>query len=503
MQSRVSADPCAAGSSWRVAATLALAATLAGCVSLAPDRQVQQVDSRLPEGYESADVSGDYRPAAWWAAFEDPVLDSIVERALAENLDIAEAAARVERANAQARVSRAALLPSLDAQAGASYSDSSLAGTAFGGLFGGSGRLRNESYSLGLGAGYELDLFGRARNGLLASRADARAAQHDFRAVQLAAAGSVIATYFEIVDARRQIELTVLRSQVLADRANRTEERFRRGLVDSFELYQVRQELRNLQSSLPQRESALEAAEGRLALLLRDLPEDLRTRIDGPMRPRLVFDAVPAGLPADLLDQRPDVAAARERLEAARLTIGARRAERFPTLRLNGSLSSQGRELSDPFDPGQNWALSLAANVVAPLFDGGRISANIAAARATYDERAAAYARTVLDAYREVTTAIEEYEEQRQRYRLIMAQLSEVESSLDLQARRFEAGVGSYIAYLDARRAVYQVRSSLSGAGRDVALARLGVHRALGGDWAGNVSLTPVNAKAAAGERRE
>lgn len=448
--------------------------------------------TKVPKTYRAAEVQGEYRPAAWWHAFEDPTLNALVDEALDDNLDIAEAAARVERASAQARVARSALLPSLEASASASYSDSPLSGTAFGELAGGSGRLESETYSLSLGAGYELDLFGRARNDLLASRAEARAAEFDFRAVQLAAAAETISTYFEIVDARRQIELTVLRSDILADRADRTDERFRRGLVESFELYQVRQELRNLQASLPQRESALEAAEGRLAVLLRDYPESLHKRLDQPLRPRLVFKPVPAGLPIGLLAQRPDVSAAWQRLEAARLRIGARRAERFPSLQLSGSLGTQGAAPEDVFDTAKNWALSLAANIVAPIFDGGRISANIAAARASYDELAAAYARAVLDAYREVASAIEDYEEQRQRYQLILAQLDEAESSLDLQARRFRSGVGTYIAYLDAQRAVYQVHSELSAAGRDVALARLGVHRALGGDWTDSQSFVPV-----------
>ena len=477
----------------KLASTMLLVSALGGCISLAPQREVQLATTSLPDAFEVGDTQGVYKPAAWWLEFEDPVLNLLVEDALSDNLDIAEAGARVARANAQARLGRVALLPSLDASAGASYSDSPLSGSAFGDLFDATGRLKSESYSLSLGAGYELDLFGRARNDLLASRADARASEHDFKAVQLAAAAGAISTYFEIVDARHQIELTVLRSGLLADRASRTDERYRRGLVESFELYQVRQQLRTLQASLPQRESALAAAESRLAVLLRDVPENLRAPQQQPLQPRLVFQSVPAGLPVELLDQRPDVAAAWQRLDAARLRIGARRAERFPALRLNGSLGTQGTQPADAVNTAQNWALSLAANLVAPIFDGGRISANVAAARATYDESAAAYAGSVLGAYAEVTAAIQDYEEQRQRYRLVLAQLEEAGSSLDLQTRRFEAGVGGYIAYLDARLAVYQVRSELSAAGRDVALARLGVHRALGGDWTLKDKFRPVN----------
>ncbi|MFB0610780.1 efflux transporter outer membrane subunit [Aurantiacibacter poecillastricola] len=468
----------------RLSPALMLAAT-AGCVSLAPEPQTPAVVTGIPETYPSSMEGGDYRPAAWWEGFEDPVLNTLVGRALEGNLDIVQAAARAERAAAQARIARSALFPSVEGSASTSYSNTPVAGGAFANFPGAPTRIVNETYSLGLAAGYELDLFGRVRSDLAAARADAIAAEYDVRAVRLATAAEVISAYFDIVDARYQIATTLRATDVLAERTERTEARYLRGLAQSFELYQVREQLRSAEASLPQREIALTNAEGRLAVLLADYPEALSEQLDQPLLPQLVFDPVPAGFPVELLAQRPDVAASWERLEAARLRIGARRAERFPALRFNVSTGTQAASPAEVFDIGQNWLLSLGSNLVAPIFDGGRIGANIAAARATYDEAAAAYGSAVLAAYQEVTTAIEAYEEQRQRYRLIIAQKAEAEGALDLQARRFRAGVGDYVGYLDALRSYFQVEASLSAAGRDVALARLGVHRALGGDWFG------------------
>ncbi len=470
-----------------------LIAFLGACTSMAPDAKQPAIVSDLPAEYSASRVAGSYVADSWWEAFADPTLDALVQDALSDNLDIAEAAARVEQASAQARIARSALFPAISASAGSSYSDSPLDGSAFGGLAGGGAdRLVNESYTLGIGAAYELDLFGRVRGDLAAARGDALAAEFDFRSVQLAAAAETISAYFEIVDTRRQIELTVKTAELLSDREARTDERYRRGLSESFELYQVRQDLRNAQASLPQLEASLNAANGRLATLVRAYPEVLRLRLDKPLTPRLVFEPVPPGLPSELLTQRPDVAAAAVRLEAARERIGARRAERFPTIQLSGSVGTQGGDPAGAFNFADNWVLSLGSSLAAPLFDAGRISANIRAARAAYDQQAAAYARAVLTAYREVDVATDDYEERRQRYGLIMGQLREAEASLNLQARRFEAGVGSYTAYLDALRAVYQVESSLSAAARDVALSRLGVHRALGGDWANDTAPAPL-----------
>lgn len=465
-------------------------ACTSGCISLAPATKEPAIVADIPSKFEARDTQGEYAPAQWWHAFEDPVLDRLVDQALRSNLDIVEAAGRLEQVSAQARISRAALLPGVNASADGSSSSTPVDGLAFGDITGGAiDRIENESYTLGLGASYELDLFGRARNDYRAAKQDVTASAYDFKTVQLSTAAETISAYFDIVDSRRQIELTQLTSEVLQDRALRSEERFSRGLIESFELYQVQQDLRSTQASLPQLESALISSQARLALLLALYPGQVREELDTTLQPRLVFDPVPAGLPIDLLTQRPDVAASWARLEAARLRIGARRAERFPSITFSGSLGTQGGDPSAALDFGSNWATSLAASIVAPIFDAGRISANIRSARATYDQQAAAYARTVLGAFGEVESAIVDYDQQRRRYRLINSQLSTARASLDNQSRRYAAGVGEYTAYLDALRTLYQVEGSLSSAARATALARLGVHRALGGDWANDAKV--------------
>ena len=460
-------------------------ACLPGCISLAPYSKQPGLVADIPTTFGDPAVVGEYRPEAWWNAFEDDQLNALVSDALAQNLDIAEAAARVERARAQARIARSAMVPAINATISAIDASTPIAGSAFGGL-GGAGfdRIETETYAPSIGAAYELDLFGRVRNDFAASRKDAIASEFALQSVQLAAAAETISAYFDIVDTRRQIELTQLTIDVLVDRTARTEERFERGLIDSFELYQVRQELRVNQAALPQLESALATSIGRLAVLTSRFPEDIGNRLDTVLQPRLVLEPVPAGLPSELLLQRPDVSAEWTRLEAARLRIGARRAERFPQISLSGSVGGQGGTLGAGFDFAENWTSSLAANIVAPIFNAGRITANIRSARAAYDQQAAVYARTVLVAYSEASSAIENYQQQRQRYGLIAAQMAEARSSLDLQKRRFSVGVGGYIAYLDASRAVYHAETSLSSAARATALARLGVHRALGGNWA-------------------
>ena len=457
---------------------------LSGCISMAPEPRVPSLVADMPDSFAAPQSAGDYQPQNWWTAFEDPVLDKAVEQALASNLDIAEAVARLEQVKAQARLSRSALFPSVNAAATASESSTPLTGSAFSGFGGGAlTRIENETYAPSLEAAYELDLFGVNRNDAAAARRDAIASEYDLQSMRLAVAAQTISTYFEIVNARHQIALNQQIADVLSDRAVRTEEEFQRGIADSFELYQIRQQLRATQAALPQLESAAADAENRLAVLLGSFPGDQDTWLDQPLTPRLVFEPVPSGLPAALLDQRPDVAANWARLEAARLRIGARRAERFPQINLSAAVGGQGDSISAGFDFAENWTRSLAASIVAPIFDAGRITANIKAARAQYDQAAASYAATVLQSFQEAESAFVDYEKQRERYSLISSQLEEAELSLDLQSRRYAAGIGGYTTYLDALTTVYQVRSDLASAALSTAMARLTVHRALGGDW--------------------
>jgi NodT family efflux transporter outer membrane factor (OMF) lipoprotein len=462
----------------------AITTATSGCASLAPDSKAPEIAAGVPSAFDQTESDGPYQPARWWTAFEDPVLENLLGEALAKNLDLTEASARLRAAEARARISKSGLFPQVNAGLNSSYSDSPTAGTSFGSFPGATaGRLQNETYSSSLAFSYELDIWGKLRNDARAGRVDAIAAAADLQAVRLAVLAESITSYFDIVDARHQIALTTKIIDVLGDRVEQTENRYSRGLVTSFELYQVRQDFRNVQASLPQRESQLAATEGQLAVLVGRYSNNMDELIGKTLTPKLIFEPVPSGLPIDLLAQRPDVFAESQRLESARYNLGARRAERFPSLNLSASSGSQAGNPADIFNIFDNWVLNLGAGLTAPLFQGGRIRANIEVADAQYAQQTAVYARTVLTAYQEVRSAIERYQEERQRYQFLFSQLEEAKATAQLQSRRFVNGVGSYVDYLDALRAQYQVQSSVSSAARDVALARLGVHRALGGSW--------------------
>ncbi len=486
------------------AASGTLAAVWAAC-SFAPAPETPAPVAEMPERFSEAAVGGAYEPLRWWETFNDPELERTVEAALAANLDLRQAVARVEELRSRYRIARAPLFPSIgltadvtrsstpantglggqivgdDAEAGgADGAPPDTSGTGFGFTF--PDRFDFTTYSASLGFAYELDFWGRARNEKGAAMSDFLATRADLETVRLGVIASTASTYFEILELRKRVALAEENVDLLRDRTELTDQRYLRGLVSTFELYSIRQAYRTAQSELPGLRTALYDAEGRLALLLGRYAGDPAALIDPDAEPTLDLEPIPAGLPVSLLELRPDVFAAAERMDAARRRVGARRAELLPRLSLSGSAGFQASEPADLFRADQ-WFASFLGSLFAPIFQGGALRAAVGVAEAQYEQLAVAYVRTVLTAFKEVQTSLRAFDNERERYARVRDQLDEAEASAALQLRRYRRGIGDYVSYLDAQRNLVSARTLFAGAERAMAEARLAVHRALGGAW--------------------
>ena len=478
----------------RIALLTLIAAALLfiGC-SLAPPPELPDPAAEMPADFRDSQATGDYEPVQWWKAFADPVLDRVIESVLESNLDMAAAVARVSQAREKARIAKAAILPVVQGHAGindlntpsnagfgAQIQDLGLGELAPG--FELPDRLAVTTYSLGADFSYEMDFWGRAESDALAAGAEYLASESDYETARIGILAETIGTYFEIVDLRQQIAINRSMVDVLLEREGVAATRYDRGLADSLDLYRIRQDLRNTQAILPQLENGLASAEGRLAVLLGGYRDDLARLLPEALSPDAAADPVPAGIPADLLMQRPDVRAARHRLEGARFQIDARRAELLPTLSFSGSIGLQSSKIDGLFKVDQ-WFTNLASNLLAPIFQGGRLRSNVALAEARFGEFAATYGRTVVTAVNEVETALAVHQNESRRHALLASRLEEARATEELRSQRYEAGIGGYPDFLDALRTRLNVESALVGAAGDLALARLTVHRALGGAW--------------------
>ena len=450
----------------------------------------------VPAEFAGGEGARGHAPLEWWRAFEDPALNRIMDGVLESNFELAEAVARVEQARARARIAVAARFPTVQASSGVDEFDApanaglgaqldelglgSQVTETFGVVL--PDRLDLTTYTLGAEFAYELDFWGRNRNAARAAGAERLAQEADFQAARIGILAETVSTYLEIVDLRRQRQLAGEIVRIFEEQETLAATRYEKGVADIRELYVARRSLRDGQAELPLIEGRLADAEARLWVLLGGYREDLENMIPDALSPATVTAPVPAGIPADLLAQRPDVGAALQRAEAARYTVGARRAELLPSLSLSGSIGLQSTGSGDWFDTDQ-WFRNLSANLLAPVFQGGRLRSQVALAEARLEEAAAALGRSVVSAVNEVEAALTVLEANRKRVSLLTGYVQETRAEAALQRERYVAGVGNYAIYLAASQSLVTARSALAGAERDLGYARLALHRALGGAW--------------------
>ena len=461
---------------------------------MAPRVQQPEAAQTMPDRFDQATADDPRAQPVWWQGFNDPVLDQLVDTALVRNLDLRVAVARVKEVQSQYRIARAPWLPSVQATLDRNQ-QSTPANTGLGSQLGGDGddggppggfafpdRFEFTTYSASLGFSYELDFWGRVRGSKDAALREFFASQADLQTAQIGVIAETISTYFEIAELERTLALTRQDVDLLAERFELTQQRYERGLISSFELYAIQQVFENARSSRPLLESQLAEARGRLNVVLGQYTAPLDTVILSAQADTFNLTPIPAGLPSDLLEQRPDVVAAAQRLEAARQRIGVARAERFPRFSLTGSGGTQSRELSDLVQTSQRFWI-FGGSLVAPIFNAGALKANERAAWARYEQQAAQYEKTVLTAFKEVEATLIAYQKQQERYAFLQEEREAARDNAEAQERRFVRGIGDYLAFLDARRNLVRVETSVTAAQRALASARLAVHRALGGAW--------------------
>ena len=459
-----------------------------GCAAGSASAPQSEAAPDLPGGFAES-PAGTYQPQEWWRTFNDPALDRVVESVLASNFSVAEAVARVEQARTRARLADAAVLPVVRARAGVdafTVPTNAAIGAQLEDLgldFPLPDRLGFPVYSLSADFAYELDFWGRVRHSALAAGSELLASEFDLQAAHIGILAETIAAYFEIGYLRRQLAIARQQVEVIEDHERLVENRYGRGLADSLALHAVRQGLASAEAGVPQIENQVADTEARLAVLLGGYREDLADLLPDSLAAVSPAEPVPTGIPADLLLQRPDVQAAGYRLEAAGHAVEARRAALMPQLSLTGSIGLQSTEVAGVFDV-QQWFANLASGLLRPVFDGGRLRSDVELAEARFDELAAAYARTVVTAVGEVEAALAMLTNEGRRRESLTAQHEEARASMGLQAQRYQSGVGGYGDLLDANRTLLEVESLLAASDRNLALARLAIHRALGGAWA-------------------
>lgn len=446
---------------------IVLSCALASCAAVGPNYQKPVV--AVPEqwyGVDGTSSSKSIAETAWFDLFGDPVLRSLIEEALKNSYDARIAAARVEEARARYGIAGAARYPDVDYRVRAG--------------FGREGGDTGAAVAANVGAGWELDLWGRIRRLNEAARAQYLASEEGRRAVQLALVSEVATAYFDLRELDAELIITRKTVSAFQNTVDLFDNRLRGGTASGLETSRAEALLANAAAQIPLIERDIIATENQLNVLMGRMPGPIARGAALAEQP-LPAD-VPAGLPAALLLRRPDVRAAEQALIAANANIGVAEAAFYPTLSLTGLLGVQSSDLSELFTEGRVW--NIQAGLLGPIFNAGRLRDQRRVAVAQFDQALAQYEQSVTRALADASTSIVTLEKlaaaEEARDRALRAN----EEAVRLVNLRYESGFSAYFEVLDAMQQLFIAQNNLARTRRDRLVALVQLYRALGGGWA-------------------
>jgi multidrug efflux system outer membrane protein len=413
----------------------------------------------------------------WWELFQDPVLHELIRTALAQNKDLLIATERIEEARALYGFTRADLWPKVDLYGAAGRQRISNEGTP---ALPSGADVEDNLFAAGATATWELDLFGRIRRASEAQLALLYAAEQTRRAVVLALVGDVARAYVELRDFDRRLAISVSTLQSRRDYVELVRIRFEGGLTSELDFRQAEAELHRTASIVHEFERLVAQKENELSLLLGRNPGAIprgREVTDLTLPPQ-----VPAGLPSDLLERRPDLRTAEETLVASNARIGEAKALLYPSISLTGFFGYQSTELDDLLSaPARTWSFS--ANLLQPIFNAGQNQRRVEVAESQQRQTLFAYEQAILRALREVEDSLVGYRKAGERRVEETGRVTAERQVLALAELRYRGGVSNYLDVLDAQRSLFQAELSEIESIRDQFVALIQLYKALGGGW--------------------
>ena len=513
----------------RIVVMLALAAVCCGGCKTGPnyrtpEKAVPNKWSSLSPGVESATPATE--AAAWWTTLNDPVLTSLITRGAEANLDLKFATARIREARAARGIAASGLLPSVGASA--SYqrmesveppSQSAGSPITVGGTVSAAGvtpsvsvRGRNLSvmqngigstgsttvsytpgsqsapsrqsdlFRTGLDAAWELDIFGGRQRAVEAADADLAATEEYRRGVLASLASEIALSYVDLRTSQNRLEITRKNIEAQENTARITADRFQAGLSSELDSVRAQAQLSGTKAQIPLLETQVQMGIHRLGVLLAVAPgtltEELGTAAPLPTPPEMV----PVGIPSDVLRRRPDIRQTERQLAASTARVGQAMAEQFPKFTLTGNLGGQSTTLGSLLDSGSRmW--SIGPGVSVPIFQGGRIRANIEAQNARQEQAAVQYERSILVALADVENGLVSFANEQVRRESLRESATSSEKALKLANERYTSGLEGFLNVLVAQLSLYEVQDQLVQSQSMVLTDLISLYKALGGGW--------------------
>ena len=450
--------------------------TFAACVSTSPVQHPAPIPRTASHKINLIDVI-----PRWWEAFEDTSLNKIVEKVIDVNSDLHIAAARLEQAKAQALLAKAPLQPTLGISGTASRRKQSFIGFPFSGNNADSPpNTTTDSYGINMSTNWEIDIWGKLRAGARAALANAQAVEADYLGACLSLTAQATNIYFSIVEARNQVKLAKATLTSYETASDRIRQRYDRGLSPSLDLRLARSNSATAAANLSRNQQISYQVEKQLTLLMGEYAKQPKFTLSISLPPQI--PPTPPNLSADLISRRPDLSAAERRLVAAESQGEQAELERLPKISLTASNGSQSTNFTKLLN-GNFSVWNLVGNITQPLFQGGRIKANLSKAYAGIDIARANYAKIALRAYVEIDQAINDELRFTEQAEALSIASTEASYAQILAQDRYLRGLSNLTTLLDAQRRAYNAESQLLSVKRQRINARIKLILALGGDF--------------------
>ncbi|MDZ7583846.1 MAG: efflux transporter outer membrane subunit [Thiobacillus sp.] len=461
---------------------------LSGCAAVGPDYVPPATG--VPAGWARLDpaaqpvahaaASGDL--GQWWQSLNDPLLSELIAEALQASPDLRSAQAKLRESRARRTATAAGQYPGVTASGSASRNRSS--GEA------GSGATRN-FFSAGFDASWELDVFGGVRRSVEAAEADLASTEASLENTRVSLAAEVALNYVGVRALQNRLGIARANLASQSETLQLTDWRAQAGLVSSQDVEQARSNREQTGAQVPTLETSLAEAEHTLDILLGRPPGTLHARLTAANGLPAVPDRIAVGIPADTLRQRPDVRAAERRLAAETARVGVAAAARYPSFNLSGSIGLDALTIGALGNSGAA-ASSLFAGISGPIFNAGRLRAQVEIQDAVREQVQVTYEQTVLTALQEVENALVSLARNREREQALTHAAEAARNAAQMAQQRYRSGLVDFQSVLDTERNVLSIEDSLASSRADGVLALIRLYKALGGGWSPQAATRPA-----------
>lgn len=473
---------------WMMLQSICVTLPLGGCL-LAGDKPEPGLN--IPPAYSAgprnpAAAEAKTPPLDWWRGFRSRELTGIVEEARAANLDIAAAVARIVQADANSRITGAALLPIVDLNANATRLRTSRS-TSVGGTTGSLGGSERNLLTASLSASYEIDFWGKNRSAMRAAEELAVASRFDREVVALTTVVATANAYFQVLATQDRLRVAQDNLASATRVLNLIQQRLQAGTASALDTAQQESLVNTQRAAIPPLEQTLRLNRVTLAVLMARSPESVTIR-GGSLR-SIAYPRVTPGLPSELLTQRPDIREAEANLAAANANVENARAQLLPSITLTGEGGYQSAVLRTLLRP-ESAFYTLAAGLTQPIFEGGRLLGNLDLQKGRQDELLQNYRKAVISGFADVENALDAIRRTAERERLQREVVTSSRRAFDISEQRLREGTVDLVTVLQTQQTLFQAEDALAQARLAHVLAIVSLYQALGGGW----SPKPVEA---------